>query len=513
MKKIVFSSTLVLTFLVLLFSCGKDDSPTEAGPGGPNITSFSPTSGTVGTSIFITGQNFSTTASANTVKIGNTTATVTSASATEIFITVPEGATTGAISITVDGQTDTAGTFTVTEESGNAGITLNKSSLDLFTLDSETLIATTTGGANANDIVWSSEDESVAIVDDNGKITAVGKGKTLINAYISDQVSTNSLITVSPSVFAVGYEVVNGTSIAKMWKNGVASNLTDGTDFGAASSIFIDGSDIYACGIIIKGLPAAVAWKNGEILYELTDGSKYANASSIHVYNDDVYVIGNEELGDDNISNGTIWKNGVTYATLTDGLNANERSIGEDIFVNETGISSAGYEESEQHENGTPKSWENTTQIDLTNEAYHGRGYSVHAVGSEVYVAGYEKNNEGTSVAKYWINQEVISLSNGLQNAEAQSIFVDGENIYVAGSYFDDQENPVQAVVWKNGSATEYGVGSAASSVYVYDNDVYVGGAETEGIVRAIVWKNGEALELELTEGASDSAVLSIFVR
>ena len=196
------------SFFLLMLSCGKDDGPTESEAGGPNISSFSPTSGPVGTSIFITGQNFGTTAEANIVKIGSTTATITSASQTEIFIDVPEGASTGAISVTVDGKTNTAGTFTVTESTGNSSITLDKNIVDLFTLDSETLMVSITGAVNAEDIVWSSDDESIAIVDNTGKITGIAEGSTLINAFISEEVSTNCIVNVSPSVFAVGLEEV-----------------------------------------------------------------------------------------------------------------------------------------------------------------------------------------------------------------------------------------------------------------------------------------------------------------
>ncbi|MEM9078268.1 MAG: IPT/TIG domain-containing protein [Bacteroidota bacterium] len=199
MKKIVFSSTLVLTFLILLSSCGKDDSPTEPGPGGPNITSFSPTSGTVGTSIFITGQNFSTTASANTVKIGNTTATVTSASATEIFITVPEGATTGAISITVDGQTDTAGTFTVTETIQDAVFpTIENLPEDSFSAGDILTISGSNFDPTANYIIVFAEDITAEVIEvtENSIQVKVPEGTVSGEITLTFNEETKSLGTV-----------------------------------------------------------------------------------------------------------------------------------------------------------------------------------------------------------------------------------------------------------------------------------------------------------------------------
>ena len=64
----------------------------------------------------ITGTNFSTTKTENTVKFGDITATVDNATATQLMTKVPTGATTGKITVTVDGQTATStGTFTVGE--------------------------------------------------------------------------------------------------------------------------------------------------------------------------------------------------------------------------------------------------------------------------------------------------------------------------------------------------------------------------------------------------------------
>jgi FG-GAP repeat/IPT/TIG domain/Bacterial Ig-like domain (group 3) len=81
----------------------------------PTITSFTPASGPVGTSVTINGTNFSTTAANNIVKFnGITAATPTSATAIKLVVTVPSGATTGTISVTVGALTGTSGsTFTV----------------------------------------------------------------------------------------------------------------------------------------------------------------------------------------------------------------------------------------------------------------------------------------------------------------------------------------------------------------------------------------------------------------
>lgn len=77
----------------------------------PSIKTFSPTSGTVGTSVVITGQSLSQTSA---VKFGTVAATFTVNSDTQVTATVPTGAVTGKISITTPGGTAMSTTnFTV----------------------------------------------------------------------------------------------------------------------------------------------------------------------------------------------------------------------------------------------------------------------------------------------------------------------------------------------------------------------------------------------------------------
>ena len=61
------------------------------------------------------------------------------------------------------------------------GVTLNKEFLYLKTGESETLIATVTPDNSTNKAVtWSSEDGTIATVDNNGKVTAIKKGTAII---------------------------------------------------------------------------------------------------------------------------------------------------------------------------------------------------------------------------------------------------------------------------------------------------------------------------------------------
>ena len=71
----------------------------------PVITSFSPTSGPVGTPVVISGANFSTTAANDIVYFGAVKAIVTVASANSLTVTAPDGASPQALSVTINGLT------------------------------------------------------------------------------------------------------------------------------------------------------------------------------------------------------------------------------------------------------------------------------------------------------------------------------------------------------------------------------------------------------------------------
>ena len=115
----LFLSTLALLAVSMFFFTACKDSNDEVLA--PSITDFSPAEGVVGTTVTITGTNFSTTVSSNTVTFNGTTATVTAATATQLTVTVPTGATTGKISVTVSGNTATStSSFTVTTASSTA---------------------------------------------------------------------------------------------------------------------------------------------------------------------------------------------------------------------------------------------------------------------------------------------------------------------------------------------------------------------------------------------------------
>lgn len=101
---------IAVLFFGVVTSCKDDDNPD---PDMPEIaiSSISPLTARVGETVTITGTGFSVERPSNTVLFkgnANNSATVVTASATELKVTVPAGATNGTISVTVGGKTATS---------------------------------------------------------------------------------------------------------------------------------------------------------------------------------------------------------------------------------------------------------------------------------------------------------------------------------------------------------------------------------------------------------------------
>jgi hypothetical protein len=75
---------------------------------GPSITSFTPSASIVGSTVVISGANFSDNVDYNTVEFNGVEATVVSAKSDQLTVLVPSGATKGKIKVTVDGQSVTS---------------------------------------------------------------------------------------------------------------------------------------------------------------------------------------------------------------------------------------------------------------------------------------------------------------------------------------------------------------------------------------------------------------------
>lgn len=93
----------------MITSCGEKDDPLPAPPD-PVLTSFSPAEAAEGGSVVLTGQHFPEDKTKSTVKFNGLVAEITDAKTTTLTVTVPEGASSGKITVTIKDKTLTTAT-------------------------------------------------------------------------------------------------------------------------------------------------------------------------------------------------------------------------------------------------------------------------------------------------------------------------------------------------------------------------------------------------------------------
>jgi uncharacterized repeat protein (TIGR03803 family)/surface protein len=172
---------------------GDTPSGTDCGSvSAPTITSFTPTSGPVGTTVTITGTNFSTAPANNTVTFNGTTAVVTASTATSITTTVPTGAATGKISVTVGGNIATsANDFTVTTSGGTVTINVEPLSTSIGGTVTKNLLLLITAVGNNLDI----NSITVTVQPPSGAVASVSNGSLTID-YTNISFSGKESITI-----------------------------------------------------------------------------------------------------------------------------------------------------------------------------------------------------------------------------------------------------------------------------------------------------------------------------
>ena len=186
---------------------GNGVSFTVGSSSGPSISSLSPTSGTVGAQVTIAGTNFG---SSGTVTFNGTTATTSSWNSTTIVTSVPSGATTGNVMVTVGGVASNGVNFTVSP-SGGGGIKLvQHTSVDAGTTSTASLAFpgnNTLGNWIGVCIRAGQPNETITVKDFNGntyhqatQINQTGDGDTLAIFYAENIKGGANTVTVSDSI-------------------------------------------------------------------------------------------------------------------------------------------------------------------------------------------------------------------------------------------------------------------------------------------------------------------------
>jgi len=148
-----------------------------------SVLNFSPANGPVGTTVTISGTGFSPSTSLDSVSFNGTSATISSATANAIIVTVPSGATSGTIQVTSPaGSFTTAKNFTITTASGPTITSFSPTSAIAGT--AITITGTNFDTTAANDRLVFNQAQQFA-----GSATATNIGTTVPSAMASGHIS------------------------------------------------------------------------------------------------------------------------------------------------------------------------------------------------------------------------------------------------------------------------------------------------------------------------------------
>lgn len=193
--------------------------------------------------------------------------------------------------------------------------------------------------------------------------------------------------------------------VATLWKNGVPLILGNGDIDSSLSGLCASGTDVYACGY--EG--GAKYWKNG-VPFGLGSTTGAATPLAIAVSGTGEVLVAGLALGQDLVSRGTLWRNGVPS--------------------------------------------------DLPGAAQDAWVSAIAAPGADPYVAGWIVRN-GAFTATVWSGGKADALpSANHADTLAYGIAVDGTDVYVAGT------DGNQAALWKNGVETILSGSDAHSSAF-----------------------------------------------
>ncbi len=207
----------------------------EVGTAAPSITSISPTSGAVATSVTITGTSFGSTQGANTVNFNGVSGVPTSWSATQIKVPVPKGATTGSVVVTASGTVSNSVNFTV-PGTGPSVTSVSPSSGPVGT-------SVTVTGTNFD------ATQGTSTVTFNGiAATATGWSPTSIVATVPSSATSGSVVVSVDGTASSGisFAVAPGITSLSPSSGAVGTSITiSGTSFGSSqgtSSVTFNGT-------------------------------------------------------------------------------------------------------------------------------------------------------------------------------------------------------------------------------------------------------------------------------
>jgi hypothetical protein len=322
--------------LIALGSCSKDE---DKQPPSPAISGITPKAGVATMQVTITGNDFSEVLSDISVSFNGVDADIISATSSEIVVEVPEGGSTGPVTVVTEGEVLEGPSFRYYD----VLILANE-----FVPNGDVIVQLWRNGAfnPVTDGVGAKRGWALAVDGDDIFIAGDTLGNNMLapvywkNGILyplplpaERQGSTSGIAVSEDDVFVSGaeYAEVGGPPFAKYWKNGIGTYLKINEEQVVSSTnlIFQHNEDVYIGGGT-SSLP--VYWKNGNEIFLPADESLKSKVNDIKIVGSDMHIVGNEELG------GKIlyWKNGISTPMISSGEIAGGFSlgvVGNDVYI------------------------------------------------------------------------------------------------------------------------------------------------------------------------------------
>ena len=268
--------------------------------------------------------------------------------------------------------------------------------------------------------------------------------------------------------------------------------------------------DVYVTGIKkVDGINRPFYHKNGEEHMLTYNGNVSATANDIFVSDGNVYVVGfiNSDLTwQYRPKTAVLWKNGVlqNLEMPKSGVRSEARAV----FVSDNNVYVAGRHQKTKG-NWVACIWKNGKVMDVTDGSNMARLYDICVLGNDIYVAGYEINDEIGTQGKYWKNGKPTLLENkNAENIVPNQISVLGSDIYVVGTGFGGEGQTVQ--YWKNGKQSilpsKPAPANYGQAITTDGNNILIGGSLDN---QPTVWKNAASLNWNINSDPSIDAELS----
>jgi hypothetical protein len=358
-------------------------------------------------------------------------------------------------------------------------------------------------------------------------------GKSSVKPKPADSTKKDTTVktTGGPDIYVAGYETLHtdfdqNFKVAKVWKNGVATALTNPTgtnDIGdaVANSVFVSGKDVFVAGWIFdKDNFYATLWKNG-VATRLSQKTSYAQ--SVFVVGEDVYVAGYDYPASAQ-ENAVVWKNGVRMPLANNVSNA-VLLVALSVYMDGSSMYVAGADD------GNAITWVFGAESSISKP--YGYANQIIKNGDDVYTAGeigapyLEQGDAGSNhipQATIWKGNSSAQITKlkGVEGGAscAYSVAILADSVYAAGYEYQykDAKPHSAAIYWKNNTPKLLSANpSAASYILLSGKDVYIAGYDTDGkdynnpIGKVTVWKNG--VPTYYTTGATDARAISMFIK